>query len=786
MTIRTTLRIIVVMLLIFSVLSTVFVLVRLNAMEMDGAVINYAGIVRGATQRVVKLEIAGQPNDELINRLDMIIDGLLKGNSALGLPKATDGKFIVEITGVKSEWLSLKETIKEARSSGNFEKLVIESETYFVTTNKTVESAEIVAEEKITSMKGIQGILFTLNILLLVLIWFFSSTRILNPLMQLIKKIETLDSSKNISSKFIDRRDELGDLSRAFQKGIEDIKRLKFAVDGAGDGIWDWNIATGEMLFSKLYMEMLGYEENELPSHVNTWIESVYPEDFPGVNSRLQAYFAGRIPDYEVELRLLCKDGSYKWILCRGTVFEKDKENNPLRMIGIHSDITKRKENEYALMEAREVAQKASMSKSEFLSNMSHEIRTPINAIVGFTELAFKTGLTYQQEGYLNKIKESSQILLGIIGSILDISKLEAEKVTLETRPFNFEEMLQSVTNQTSDICQAKGLELLISIGEDVPVYFIGDSLRLGQVLTNLIGNAVKFTEQGRVIVEVKLLSRTGTKSLVQFSIIDTGIGLTENQIAELFQPFNQAETSTTRKYGGTGLGLAISRKLARLMGGDIWAESEPGKGSIFNFTATLKTAEDESPKICDDNLYICGMKVLVVDNSTDSQEIMKSMLISMFFEVTTCSGGEDAIKIIKDSKEESTFELIVMDWLMPGMDGIETSKLIRELFPPKKGPAIIMLTAHNSQEMLAEANALELDAVLYKPVLPSLMLNTIRQIFGRESGEKAEMPSKKRLEENYAKHLYGKRILLVEDNKINQEVAKKILSHGGMSVVIA
>lgn len=563
-------------------------------------------------------------------------------------------------------------------------------------------------------------------------------------------------------------------------------ERGRLAIEGSGDGVWDWWIQTGEMKFSKLYMEMLGYEENELPQHANTWVESVHPEDYARVEERLKDHFAELLPLHEVELRLRCKDGLYKWILCRGSVVERDKERNPVRMIGIHTDITKRKELEEEIKVSRENEKKANSAKSEFLSNMSHEIRTPLNAIVGFTDLALKTDLTSQQSNYLNKIKVSSSILLGIIGDILDISKLEAGKVKLEITRFEIEELLHNVIAQISTLCQEKGIELILNIAEDVPVSFKGDSLRLGQVLTNIIGNAIKFTNEGEICINIKLLKNGGSNALLQFSVSDNGIGMTEEQVSNLFQPFNQAETSTTRIYGGTGLGLSICKNLVQLMGGEIWVESEKGKGSIFYFTVRLENLGDKRLLKYKNAFKMWNMKILVVDDSRENLEIIKDILTGMSFDVTTCTTGEEAISIIQKMTGMKQYDLVIMDWKMPKMDGIETSRKIKELFSSQAAPAIIMLTAYSSPTVLTKARELGLEAVLYKPVLPSLLLNTIMQIFGKDEFTQTETSLTDVFESGDLDQLNGVRVLLVEDNLINQEVAQEILQGVGMTVAIA
>lgn len=448
------------------------------------------------------------------------------------------------------------------------------------------------------------------------------------------------------------------------------------------------------------------------------------------------------------------------------------------------TDVLKGQNIELAMQ--KKLLAEASQHKSSFLSNMSHEMRTPLNAIIGFSELALKTSLTPKQHNYLNKIQTSSHTLLGLISDVLDLSKIEAGKLELEIANFNLVEVLQNVVNQVSTKSNEKGLELKISIDENVPISLNGDSLRLGQILLNLASNAAKFTDKGEIVIRVELLKNDGANASLQFSVKDTGIGLTKAQIENLFQPFTQADTSTTRKYGGTGLGLSISQMLVSLMNGDIWAESEKGVGSTFFFTVKINVADKERFGQYNNSFEKWSKRVLVVDDKKESREIIGSMLADMSLNFTMSASGEGAIAILEKTNEENRYDLVIMDWKMPGMDGIETSKRIKRMFASGKAPAIIILTAYRSAEVQEKAKKSGLEVVLYKPVTSSLLLNTIMYILGKDVFEHIGPKSEEINNSEYLTQFRGTRILLVEDNEINQEVAREILQEAGMTVTIA
>ena len=632
-------------------------------------------------------------------------------------------------------------------------------------------AAEVGVEESLELLIVFRYTLFSILFISLLLV--FSGTLF-------TLKIGTRATNALTSSKL-----DLEKLVQERTKALDDqVKLQQLLMDAVPLPLFYKDVDSRFRGFNKAYEETFGVKSKDLIGLRVTDLAYLPEED----RHKYQAEDLDVIANQRVikrEMKIPFADGKLHDTLYWVTGF-KDSNNNPAGLVGNFIDISSEKENARQLEVAVQSADAANQAKADFLANMSHEIRTPMNAIIGMSYLALQTDLSRKQADYVNKIHTSADALLGIINDILDFSKIDAGKFELENIPFNLTETIEHVVQIISHKSQEKELELLIDLDPDLPFDLVGDSLRLGQILINLANNSVKFTETGEVIIKAKKIKQDEANVTIEFSISDTGIGMTEEQLSRLFESFGQADASTTRKYGGTGLGLTISKKLTEMMQGEIWVESIYGEGSQFYFTATLGLTSKDNFKTKTPTTNLLGLPVLIVDDSVAAREILFNLAESLGFRADLAASGKEAIeKLILADEQNNPFRLVLSDWKMPIMNGIELGEIVTQDGFLSNMPKFVIVTAYDRDEIAKNTSNIKLASSMTKPVTASTLLDTALKVMGQESLDADNKPIE-RLNMSVVQDIVGAEILLVEDNEINQQIAVELLELAGLVVTVA
>jgi PAS domain S-box-containing protein len=550
-------------------------------------------------------------------------------------------------------------------------------------------------------------------------------------------------------------------------------ERLRLALESAREGTWEWDLSTGGFHCSEVLLNMLGFGDAFSSVTREDWLALVHPDDMHRISSALQPHLEQQMETYECEYRIRNADGDWWWMLDRGRVVERDPDGRPLRMVGVTTSLEERKQFEEALVQAMARAEAASQAKSDFLAMMSHEIRTPMNGVIGMTALLLEEPLTPDQRELAETVRVSGEALLTIINDILDFSKIEAGKMQLENIALEPRALVEEAVDLMAERAASKNLDLTALFDPRLPRLASGDPGRLRQIILNLVSNAIKFTEKGEVSIRVRVEAATQRSTLIRCEVTDSGIGIPKEAQSRLFQSFSQVESSTSRRYGGTGLGLAISRRLVELMNGEVGVHSEPGQGSTFWFTAQLQNGEPAQI----DSAAFTGRRALVVDPSPTTREQTEQQLRALGFTVV-------ATDSIPQANPAGFVDVTLVNYRLTDHAGWPAIAALRALPALAESPLLFLAAAWQRQNSAA-AIAAGCDLFLCRPVRHAHLERALTQMLAPPSAAAQDILALRRaVTINSAPH--SRRVLLAEDNAVNQKVAVRLLERLGNEVHVA